>query len=255
MCSLLISFRLEPRLFRIAGLTLSARRVRESRSRRRALLARLCIVADAGRVQFFLRGQARTDRRPAEPADPVARRRATHGTQRDRRDLAAHSLRRVDHLLRSTGAPLQATLHDLRDDDAGHTTERSILGGGRLSATPPAPTAASPYDFFPTASPHPSNSRSASDVTVTDVETLRTKRVLSCFLPGLETGARLRKAATPRHFRRQPGKSPFGGTGWWSWQDSNGQPDRLWAKLRHGRSREMRQLQALRNRLQSFAWQ
>jgi hypothetical protein len=56
----------------------------------------------------------------------------------------------------------------------------------------------------------------------------------------------LRKAAVPRHFGRQPGKSPFAETAWWSWQDSNGQPDRLWAKLRHGRSREMRQLQALR---------
>jgi hypothetical protein len=50
---------------------------------------------------------------------------------------------------------------------------------------------------------------------ISDAETLRTKAALSCFPPGLETGARLRKAATPRHFRRQLGKSPFAGTAWW----------------------------------------
>jgi hypothetical protein len=66
-------------------------------------------------------------------------------------------------------------------------------------------------------------------------ETLRTKEALSCFLPGLETSAWLRKAATPRHFRHQPGKSPFGGTAWWSRQDSNLQPDRMQGSLKFRR--------------------
>ena len=66
----------------------------------------------------------------------------------------------------------------------------------------------------------------AEETEISDAETLRTKAALSCVLPGLETGARLRKAATPRHFPRQPGKSPFGGTAWWAREDSNLQPDR-----------------------------
>jgi len=66
---------------------------------------------------------------------------------------------------------------------------------------------------------------------ISDAETLRTKATLSCYLPGLETRAPLRKAPTPRHFGYQPGKSPFGGTAWWSRQDSNLQPDRMQAVL------------------------
>ena len=50
---------------------------------------------------------------------------------------------------------------------------------------------------------------------ISGAETLRTKATLSRFLPGLETDARLRKAATPRHFRRSPGKSSFAETAWW----------------------------------------
>jgi hypothetical protein len=61
---------------------------------------------------------------------------------------------------------------------------------------------------------------------ISDAETVRTKAAFSCFLSRMETHARLRKAATPRHFRRQPGKSPFGWTRWWAREDSNLQPDR-----------------------------
>jgi hypothetical protein len=69
------------------------------------------------------------------------------------------------------------------------------------------------------------NRQIPKETEISDAETFRTKAALSGFLPGLETGARLRKAATPRHFRRQPGKSPFAGTGWWARQDSKLQPD------------------------------
>jgi len=57
----------------------------------------------------------------------------------------------------------------------------------------------------------PRHSKIPKETEIRDAETLGTKAALACFLPGLETGAPLRKAATPRDFQRQPGKSPFGG--------------------------------------------
>jgi hypothetical protein len=59
-----------------------------------------------------------------------------------------------------------------------------------------------------------------------EVETLGAKGPFAASTCDPETGARSRKAAIPRHFAHEPGKSPFGGTGWWTRQDSNLQTDR-----------------------------
>src|SRR5580700_1559806 len=52
-----------------------------------------------------------------------------------------------------------------------------------------------------------------------EVETLGAKGPFAASTCDPETGARSRKAAIPRHFAHEPGKSPFGGTGWWARED------------------------------------